>query len=186
MQPPRPCPKWAPKTRKTLFGRLQFPACGSSIPFLACRRATQRVRSFAGSPEIACGLADAVPCEWRRYTPAGGRSGVSRERLPWGEHPEWRYDLNGNQHLLGGLADKDADDFLKLIPIADEAVRKAIIEGAREGSDRAAGVYPLMLDLQVEHWRSLFVKRQVSPDRFTVLAQTFEARCIEIVERVLR
>jgi hypothetical protein len=110
----------------------------------------------------------------------------SRERLPWGKHPEWRDDLTDNQHLLGGLADKDADDFLKLIPITDEAVRKAIIDGAREGPDNSAGVYPLMLDLQVEHWRSLVAKGQVSPHRFTVTAETFEVRCIEIVERVLR
>jgi tetratricopeptide (TPR) repeat protein len=110
----------------------------------------------------------------------------TRERLPWSDHPEWRDDLKGNQYLLGGLADEDADDFLRLIPIADAAVRAAIIDGARERPGTAAGVYPLMLDLQVEHWRSLAAKGQVSPGRFTVTAATFEARCIEIVESVLR
>ena len=110
----------------------------------------------------------------------------ARERLPWGDHPEWRDDLKGNQHLLGGLADKDADDFLKQIPIADEAVRKTIIDGARERPDSSAGVYPLMLDLQVEHWRALATNGEAAPHNFTVTAETFESRCIEIVERVLR
>ena len=111
----------------------------------------------------------------------------SRERLPWADHPDWREDLKDNQHLLGGLADKDADDFLKAIPIADEAIRRAIIEGARERPDTAAAVYPLMLDLQVEHWRRLAAKGQATPERFTVDAEaTFEGRCIEIIERVLR
>jgi hypothetical protein len=94
----------------------------------------------------------------------------SRERLPWAEHPDWRDDLKDNQHPMGGLADKDADDFLKAIQIVDETIRKAIINGARERPDKDALVYPLMLDLQVEHWRSLVTKKQVTPDRFTVEA----------------
>ena len=56
----------------------------------------------------------------------------SRERLPWEELRDWCDELKDNQHLLGGLADKDADNFLKAIPIDDEAIRKAIIDGARE------------------------------------------------------
>ena len=110
----------------------------------------------------------------------------SRERLPWSDDPDWRDDLKGNQHLLGGLADRDADEFLKAVPIMDEVIRRAIIDGARESPDKAAGVYPLMLDLQVEHWRALTAKGQVSADRFAVTTTTFEARCTEIVERVLR
>jgi Tfp pilus assembly protein PilF len=110
----------------------------------------------------------------------------SRERLPWGDHPDWRDDLEGRQHLLGGLAVKDADDFLKAVPIGDEAIREAIIDGARERPDKTAAVYPLMLDLQVEHWRVLQSKGEAAPDRFTIAADTFEARCIELVQRVLR
>jgi hypothetical protein len=41
----------------------------------------------------------------------------SRERLPWEADPDWRGDLNGAQHLLGGLVDRDADEFLRAIPI---------------------------------------------------------------------
>ncbi len=48
----------------------------------------------------------------------------SRERLPWSSHPDWRDDLKGNQHLLNGLADKDADDFLKAVPITDASIRE--------------------------------------------------------------
>jgi tetratricopeptide (TPR) repeat protein len=110
----------------------------------------------------------------------------SRERLPWGDDPEWRDDLVENQHLLGGLADHDADAFLKAIPIEDEDMRMAIIAGARESSAADAPVYPLMLDLQVEHWRSLTARGNVSRGKFKVKADTFNARCNEIIERVLR
>ncbi|MER2253020.1 tetratricopeptide repeat protein [Methylorubrum podarium] len=110
----------------------------------------------------------------------------SRERLPWDVDPDWREDLAGNQHLLGGLADADADAFLAAIPIDDVAIRQAIIDGARESTKTDAVVYPLMLDLQVEHWRNLSSKGKVLPESFTVEAETFEARCIEMIERVLR
>lgn len=110
----------------------------------------------------------------------------SRERLPWGDDPDWRKDLEGNEHLLGGLADTDAEEFLKAIPIGDEAIRQAIINGARERSGERAAIYPLMLDLQVAHWRVLAAKREATPDRFTITADTFEARRNELVKRVLR
>lgn len=110
----------------------------------------------------------------------------SRERLPWEADPDWRDDLASHQHLLGGLADADADVFLAAIPIEDAAIRDAIIDGARESASAEAPVYPPMLDLQVEHWRNLSAKGQAAPERFTVEAETFEARCIEMIERVLR
>ena len=110
----------------------------------------------------------------------------SRERMPWGTDPDWREDLEGSQHLLGGLADEDAEAFLSAIPIADPALRAAIVDGSRETSTRGAPVYPLMLDLQVEHWRRLTAAGTVSPDRFRLSADTFEARFREIVDRTLR
>ncbi|WP_444462951.1 hypothetical protein [Rhodobacter capsulatus] len=79
----------------------------------------------------------------------------SRERLPWGDDPQWRKDLEGNQHLLGGLSDSDAEDWLLRVPVSDIAIRRAMVAGARETSSPEAPVYPLMLDLQVEHWRNL-------------------------------
>jgi hypothetical protein len=110
----------------------------------------------------------------------------SRERLPWDDDPDWREDLKGNEHLLGGLAAKDANEFLKAIPVADEAIRQAIINGARERPDETAAGYPLMLDLQVEHWRALTSKGEATPGRFSITADTFEARRRELVGRVLR
>jgi tetratricopeptide (TPR) repeat protein len=111
----------------------------------------------------------------------------SRERLPWGDDPDWRDDLKDTQHLLGGLSAKDAEEFLRAIPIEATEIRQAIIDGAREEPRPDAPVYPLMLDLQVEHWQTLVAKKEVlTSDRFQVSAPTFEARRREIVARLLR
>jgi tetratricopeptide (TPR) repeat protein len=111
----------------------------------------------------------------------------SRERLPWAEEPGWRDDLENAQHLLDGLKDKDADDFLLGIPVEDAAIRQAIIAGARETSQADALVYPLMLDLLVEHWRALTASgAPIVPDQFKITATSFEERRREIVARVLR
>ena len=109
-----------------------------------------------------------------------------RERLPWENDPEWHNDLDKAQYCLGGLPDKDADDYLVAVPIADAAIRQAIIGGARETSEAKAFVYPLLLDLLVEHWRSLSVSGAVAPENFKVVAKSFEARRQEIVRSVLR
>ena len=111
----------------------------------------------------------------------------SRERLPWESDPDWRADLDGHQHLLGGLADSDADRFLAAVPIDNAAIRTAIIAGARETSVPDAPVYPLMLDLQVENWSSLSQAGvPLTPGLFNLQAESFEARRLEIVRRVLR
>jgi tetratricopeptide (TPR) repeat protein len=111
----------------------------------------------------------------------------SRERLPWEDDPDWRDDLKGAQHLLGGLADKDADDWLSAIPVEDAAIREAIIGGARETPQPDALVYPLMLELLVEHWRTLASHGvPIAPEQFKVTATSFEGRRREIVARVLR
>ena len=70
---------------------------------------------------------------------------LGRERLSWDRRfPDDWGDLLGDQHLLGGLADADADRFLAAIPIPDGAVRRALIAGAKAdpglcvaGSDQA-------------------------------------------------
>jgi tetratricopeptide (TPR) repeat protein len=110
----------------------------------------------------------------------------TRERLPWEEDLDWRPDLEGCQHLLGGLADSDADAFLVALPIADAVIRAAIVEGSRETAAPKAPVYPLMLDLQVEYWRRLTAASAVSAERFRVTAETIEGRFREVVDRVLR
>jgi hypothetical protein len=111
----------------------------------------------------------------------------SRERLPWESDPDWREDLNGAQFLLDGLLDKDAEEFLRAIPIESAAIRQAIIDGAREQPQLSAAVYPLMLDLQVEHWRSIVGKNQsMTPDQFQIAAPSFEGRRRELMAKVLR
>jgi tetratricopeptide (TPR) repeat protein len=111
----------------------------------------------------------------------------SRERLPWENDPEWAAALQGAQYLLGGLNERDADAFLQAIPISNAPLRKAMIEGARETSANDAAIYPLMLDLQVEHWRALAAQsKPIEPATFSVTANDFAGRRREIVERVLR
>lgn len=111
----------------------------------------------------------------------------SRERLPWERDPDWRDDLKDAQYLLGGLTDTDADNYLRAIPIEGEGLRKAMIEGARETAEPGASVYPLMLDLQVEHWAALFKgKMSIAPEAFRASAPDFEGRRRDLVNRVLR
>src|SRR5207245_9648053 len=101
--------------------------------------------------------------------------------------PEWASSLQGVQHLLGGLNGKDADAFLQAIPIFDATLRNAVIEGARETPAHEAAIYPLMLDLQVEHWRALAALGQpIEPAALSVKASDFAGRRREIVEGVLR
>jgi tetratricopeptide (TPR) repeat protein len=106
----------------------------------------------------------------------------SRERLPWTD--QWQEDLENNQHLLGGLSDKDADTWLKKVPVESDAVRAAMIRGAKETSDATSPVYPLMLDMQVEHWRAL--GPEATPEAFEVEGDTFDVRRSELVGRLLR
>jgi tetratricopeptide (TPR) repeat protein len=111
----------------------------------------------------------------------------SRERLPWDEDPDWADTLAGCQHLLGGLTADDAHRYLRAIPVSDEALREAMIAGARETERADASIYPFMLDLQVEHWRQLVARKlPAGPESFGVSAPDFRGRRREIVERVLR
>ncbi len=111
----------------------------------------------------------------------------SRERLPWARDPDWRAMLEGRQHLLGGLADEDAERWLQRVPIDDEAIRAAIVVASGEGPEASAKVYPLMLDLHVEHWRGLSAKKApIVPACFNLDAPTFEGRLGELVQRLLR
>jgi tetratricopeptide (TPR) repeat protein len=89
---------------------------------------------------------------------------LGRERLGWDRRfpDDWAGYLD-DSHLLGGLADADADRFLEQIPIPDPQVRAAIIEGAKgddEDDDQARaahggpgterGALPFYLDLAVD------------------------------------
>ncbi|WP_117193088.1 pentatricopeptide repeat-containing protein [Rhizobium terrae] len=108
-----------------------------------------------------------------------------RERLKW--KGSWEVRLRGKQHSLSGLKRKDAQIFLKAVPIHDEEVIAAIIEGAREEDSDVSLVYPLMLNLQVEHWSILSATgRKVNAADFLLRSTFFQERCQELVRRLLR
>ena len=55
---------------------------------------------------------------------------LGRNRIEWEAlDADWKAVLI--QHLLGGLSDDDADDFLRKEPIPEEAIRRAIIHPAK-------------------------------------------------------
>ncbi len=111
----------------------------------------------------------------------------SRERIPWEHDSDWQADLQDAHHIVNGLSDKDADQLLRANSIEDEKLRVAMIEGARETSASNAPIYPLMLDLQVEHLYSLYAQgSQIEPDAFCVASNEFEGRRRELVERLFR
>jgi tetratricopeptide (TPR) repeat protein len=89
--------------------------------------------------------------------------------------------------LIGGLTATDADEFLRGVPIVDANLREAIIDGARETSTADAPVYPLMLDLQVEHWRACVARNEpIMAQTFCVDAPDIDDRHNKMVERMLR
>jgi tetratricopeptide (TPR) repeat protein len=115
----------------------------------------------------------------------------SRERLPWPEiDPAWTADLAGAQHLLHGLAPKDAETFLAAVPVEEPAIRAAMIQGAsaRDPKSGAVSVYPIMLDLQVDHYMAVKLGTCQAPDPgdFRIADEDFAARRNELIRRFLR
>ena len=111
----------------------------------------------------------------------------SRERLPWEEHPDWKADLQGCHHSLEGLKDPDAGHWLTKAGVMQAALRAAMIDGARESSHADALAYPLLLELQIEHWRAIEQRNDPPrPEDFTVDDPDFSARCRKILGRLLR
>ena len=108
----------------------------------------------------------------------------SRERLQWENSKDWQDDLKDAQHILGGLSEKDADEWLLKVSVNEADIRKAMIEGAREEAKTDAPIYPLLLDLQVQHWQNLASEATASD--FSVSAHTFEGRLKTLVIRLLR
>ena len=107
----------------------------------------------------------------------------SRRTLPWSEDPDWQKDLEEANCELSGLMDDDAEEWLRQVDVRDQAICTAMIEGAQaDGS-----VYPLLLDLQVEHWCRLSAENEpFGPEEFLVTAKDFQERLNELVERVLQ
>lgn len=95
---------------------------------------------------------------------------AGRERLRWGDiNPEWDEYLE--QHILGSLADVDADEFLRGIPVLESDIRSAII-------DTASGV-PLYLDLCASTY--LHRKKSGKP----LAEEDFHMHEDEVIERFL-
>ena len=111
----------------------------------------------------------------------------SRERLPWENDPDWKADLEGCHHSLAGLKDPDAERWLTEAGVTEAALRAAMIYGARESSHADALTYPLLLELQTEHWRDIEKRNGTPrPEDFTVDDPGFSARCRKILDRLLR
>ena len=111
----------------------------------------------------------------------------TRERLRWEEDPDWQDDLRNRQIRLEGLKVSDAEQWLTLEEIEDSEIRSAMINGARETSDPEACIYPLLLKLQIEHYRARIASGQeVSPQCFSIIEPDFKGRCQRLLERVLR
>ena len=117
-----------------------------------------------------------------------------RDKLTWDQRfpRDWDGYLD-QQHLLGGLSDADADAFLQLIPVREEAVRRIMIEGAK-GKDAALikeqmpgsaptderGALPFYLDIEAKTYRRILaLGRNPTP-------QDFGGTYTEIIDRFLR
>ena len=111
----------------------------------------------------------------------------SRERLPWENDPDWQADLEGCHHSLEGLKDPDAERWLTEAGVTEAALRAAMIGGARESAHADALAYPLLLELQTEHWRAIKENNGTpKTEDFTVDDPDFSARCRKILGRLLR
>jgi tetratricopeptide (TPR) repeat protein len=99
---------------------------------------------------------------------------LGRERLNWNRAlPDHGWaELLDDQHLLGGLSEDDAEQFLRAIPIDDAAIRCVIIDGASVEDDPSptpgsTGALPFYLDLAVDTWLDLEATGiQPTPDQF--------------------
>jgi len=115
---------------------------------------------------------------------------AGRDKLAWDERfprDDWGAVLN-NQHLLGGLSDADADSFLRKIPVREEAIRRAIVEGAKGGQETTAsqqppaeqGALPFYLDLEAKTYQKILAQGR------TPRPQDFGDTYAEIIDRFLR
>lgn len=120
----------------------------------------------------------------------------SRERLPWASQPaggidanEWTEWIGRAHHQLGGLAPEDADRVLSAIPVEVPQIRAAMIEGSTVGTaGHRSEAYPLMLELQADHYLRLRKNPQYhpSPEDFRLQAASFAELRMQLLQRLLR
>jgi tetratricopeptide (TPR) repeat protein len=95
-----------------------------------------------------------------------------RERLRWEESdPDWTKCLS--QHLVGGLAEADARQFLQSCGITEPAIQQVIVEGSQG--------LPYYLDLAVDTWVEIQERKNQTPT-----AADFARTPKEILTRFLR
>ena len=114
--------------------------------------------------------------EWVRETVAQLPEALwvvcGRERLRWEEvDADWRSCLD--QHLVGGLSESDAQQFLQSCGIESEVIRQAIVKGSE-------GV-PYYLDIAVDTWLEIGERGRREPE-----PQDFAHTRLEIFDRFLR
>lgn len=113
-----------------------------------------------------------------------------REKIRWDElDPAWAPDLDGVQHLLLGLGDNDADEFLRRAGVAEDEVRATIVAVSKASDPAAnqAAVYPIMLDLCVQIYEDLKARgRQPTPMDFSVESSSYINKRGELLHRFLR
>ncbi len=86
---------------------------------------------------------------------------LGREKLTWdNDFPDEWTDCLDNQYQLHGLKDKDADNYLRLIPIFEPSIRIAIIQAAKgkttdQLTDDKQGAHPFYLELATDLYLTL-------------------------------
>lgn len=115
---------------------------------------------------------------------------LGREKILWDQLQErWRVLLHGRQHLLEGLSDADAEDYLIQAKIGDEAIREAIIGAARvyDPDTRRESVYPIMLDLAKDIFFTLKQQGKTPmADNFAIGGRSYSEKRRELLSRFMR
>jgi tetratricopeptide (TPR) repeat protein len=107
-----------------------------------------------------------------------------RERLPWRRGDPVGALLDGHQNELLGLSLDEADEYLRAVGVGGQELRAAIVQGATETAD---SVYPLLLELQVEHWAvRTGMGRTPQAEDFRLDDEAFQLRLQAMVARFLR
>ena len=114
-----------------------------------------------------------------------------REKLKWASiDPKWQKAAGEDrQHLLEGLTKVDAELFLAQSDIQDKAIVAAMVEGATalDPKTEAQTCYPIMLDMQVELYRSLRTAGEsVTPQDFRITGNVFGSKRHALLGRLLR
>ena len=110
----------------------------------------------------------------------------SREELPWGASPLWKDDLENKQHELTGLKEKDARKWLSKEGIDDELIQNSMLDSSREKEEIDSYIYPLLLEINILHWRFLKEKgkEEIEPAMFVLSAPSLQDRKKDALERL--